>query len=153
MNHRKFLCAGLFALLSVFLLSSATQIYSQEDVIEKRKKIMKSNSKAAKAIKKAAKEKDFGTVAAKAKEISANMAMLPDLFPKGSTAENSRAKPEIWGKWKSFMGKVKSNTEVADMLAESAMAKDGDMVATLAKGIDCKSCHKSFRKPKKKKKK
>lgn len=151
MIHRKVLYAGLFAFLALFLLSSATQIYSQEDVVEKRKKLMKSNSKAAKAINKAVKAKDFATVSANAKEIAANMTKLPDLFPEGSTAENSRAKPEIWKKWKSFAGHAKSNKEVADMLAESATAKDGDKVAILAKGIDCKSCHRSFRTKKKKK--
>jgi len=46
-----------------------------------------------------------------------------------------------------------SNKEVAEFLAEAAAAKDGDKVAILSKGVDCKSCHRTFRKKKKKKKK
>ena len=87
------------------------------------------------------------------------MEKLPGLFPKGSTAENSRAKVVIWKKWTSFKGKAASLGEVAGMVAEAAAAKDADKVATLAKVIAggqrasyCAGCHNSFRGKKKKKK-
>lgn len=147
-NGRIFL-VGLITLLSLFISS---QLFSQGDVIKERRALMKANSKASKAIKKAIKAKDFATVEAKAGVIAANMEKLPNLFPKGSTSEKSRAKAAIWEKWGRFTRGAKSNYEVAEMLAESAKAKDGDKVAILAKGIDCKSCHKSFRAKKKKKK-
>jgi cytochrome c556 len=140
-------------------LSSATQIYSQEDVIEKRKKLMKANDKAGKALKKAVKAKDFATIEAKAKELAASMEKLPSLFPKGSTSEKSRATEAIWKKSDSFKGKAASLAEVAGMVAEAAAAKDADKVAMLAKVIAggqsasyCRGCHKSFRAKKKKKK-
>ncbi len=85
--------------------------------------------------------------------IAANMEKAPNLFPEGSTSKDSRAKSAIWKKWDRFVRGTKSNKEVAEFLAEAAAAKDGEKVAVLAKGIDCKSCHRSFRKKKKKKKK
>jgi cytochrome c556 len=147
----------LIALAGLFFLSVTSQLFAQEDVIKKRKSLMKSTSKSVKTIKKAVKEKDYATVEAKAKLIAATMGELPSLFPKGSTSGKSRAKEAIWKDWEKFMRGAKSNKEsnkeVAEFLAEAAAAKDGDQVATLVKGIDCRTCHKSFRKPKKKKKK
>ena len=150
MVQRKFLWACLFALLSLFISS---QIFAQADVIKERRALMKANSKASKAIKKAVKKKDYATVEARAKVIAANMEKIPSLFPKGSTSEKSRAKAAIWKKWNRFVRGTKSNKEVAEMLADAAAAGDGDKVKILAKGIDCKSCHKSFRAKKKKKRK
>jgi len=147
-NGRIFL-VGLITLLS---LSISSQLFSQGDVIKERRALMKANSKAFKAIKKAIKAKDFAMIEAKAGVIAANMEKLPNLFPKGSTSEKSRAKAAIWKKWNSFTGKANSMYEVAEMLAESAKAKDGDKVAILVKGISCKGCHKPFRAKKKKKK-
>lgn len=150
MVKRRSLCVGLFSLL---LLFTSSQLFAQEDVIKERRKLMKSNGKTVKAIKKAVKKKDYATIEAKAKVIAANMKKLPNLFPEGSTSKKSRAKAAIWKKWDRFMRGTNSNKEVAEFLAEAAAAKDGEKVAILAKGIDCKSCHKSFRKKKKKKKK
>jgi cytochrome c556 len=149
MDQRRFLTAGLFALLSLFISS---QLFAQDDVIEKRQKLMKSNSAAAKAIKKAVEEKDYATVQVKAKEIMGNMDKVLDLFPKGSTSEKSQAKPEIWEKWDEFSknpGKVK---KAAQELADAAKAKDeaGVNAKVKALGGACKSCHEPFRAEKKK---
>ena len=94
--NRKLIWLGMFAMLSLFVSS---QIFSQEDDIKKRIGIMKSNSKANKAIKAAVKEGDFATVEGNANKIAANMDKLVALFPEGSTAKNSRAKAEIWQEW------------------------------------------------------
>ncbi|MFQ5684550.1 MAG: cytochrome c [Candidatus Binatia bacterium] len=149
MVKKKSFWVGLFSLVLLFTFS---QLFAQGDVIKTRRKLMKSNSKAYKAVKKAAKAKDFAAIEKNATILAANMEKIPNLFPKGSTSEKSRAKAAIWKKWNSFTGKAKSIHEVAAMLAESAKAKDGAKVAVLAKGIRCKGCHKKFRKPKKKKK-
>ena len=150
MIKRFFVCVGLFSFL---LLFTSSQLFAQGDVVKERRKLMKSNSKTVKAIKKAVKAKDFAAIEAKAKVVAANMKKIPNLFPKGSTSKKSRAKAAIWKKWDRFMRGANSNKEVAEFLAEAAAAKDGEKVAILAKGVDCKSCHKSFRKKKKKKKK
>ncbi len=153
MIKRRSLWVGLFFLLSLFIVSCASQMYSQEDVIGERRKLMKANNKANKAIKKAVKNKDYATVEAKAKEIAAAMDKLPDLLPKGSTSEKSRAKPAIWEKWDLFNQKRMAMKTAAEELAASAKAKDGRQVSAKVKTFskNCGSCHKPFRAPKKKK--
>jgi len=79
------------------------------------------------------------------------MKKLPSLFPEGSTAKDSRAKPAIWKKWKSFKGRAESMQTVSEFLAESAKDKNGELVAVMVKGTRCNDCHKPFRAPKKKK--
>ena len=149
MLQHKFLSAGLFVLLSLFI---STQLFAQVDVIKERRKLMKANSKANKAIKKALKKNEFATLALKAKAIADRMdKKFLDLFPKGTTSEKSRAKAAIWEKWDSFTGKAKSMQEVAELLADAARAKHADTVVLLAQGIRCGDCHKPFRKKKKKK--
>ncbi len=154
MVQRRFLLAGVIAFLSLFITS---QLFS--DVIKERRALMKANNKASKALKKAVKAKDFAAVEKNAKALASQMKKLPGLFPKGSTAENSRAKAAIWKKWDSFKGKAASFAEVAGMVAAAAAAKDADKVTLLAKSIAggtrapyCSGCHKSFRGKKKKKK-
>ena len=95
MVKRRFLLVSFFVFLSLFLSS---QLFAQDDVIEKRKSLMKSNSAAVKAITKAVEEKDYATVEIKAKEIMGAMDKVLDLFPKGSISEKSRAHPDIWEK-------------------------------------------------------
>ena len=101
--NRKLIWIGMFAVLSLFVSS---QLFSQEDVVKKRKSLMKSNSKSAKAIKGAVKEGDFATIEENAKKIVANADNLVALFPEGSTAKKSRAKAEIWQEWDDFKGKT-----------------------------------------------
>ena len=153
MVHRKFLWLGLFAILSLFIFSCATQMYSKEGAIAERKKLMKANSKANKAIKKALKAKDFATIEAKAKVIAASMDKLPDLFPKGSTSQKSRAKAAIWKKWDEFKKKAAATKTAATKLGEAARAKDVKMASANVKALKCGGCHKPFRAKKKKKKK
>ncbi len=145
-------------LAGLFFLSITSQLFS-DDVIKERKKLMRANDKASKALKKAVAAKDFAAIEKNAKALASQMEKLPVLFPKGSTSEKSRAKVAIWKKLDSFKGKAASLGEVAGMVAEAAAAKDGDKVATLAKVIAggqrasyCAGCHKSFRGKKKKKK-
>jgi cytochrome c556 len=109
---------------------------------------------ALKAVKKAVQEKDYPTVAAKARDIMANMDKVLDTFPKGSVGEKSRAKPEIWDKWDQFSKLPVKVKDVASALAKAAVAKDdaavqaqftilgpGDPFRTGA----CFDCHKDFR--------
>ncbi len=143
MYQRKFLWAGLFALLSLFISS---QLFAQE-MIEKRQNLMKSNGAAAKAIKKAVEEKDYATVETKVKDIMGNMDKVLDLFPQGSTKGKTKAKPEIWEKFDEFSknpGKVK---KAAGELANAAKAMDDAAVGVKVKALGdaCGACHKAFR--------
>lgn len=149
MGKSKFVLIGIFAFLSLFI---STQLFAQEDVIEKRIKLMKSNSAANKELKKAVAMGDYATVEAKAKTIEKNAEKLADLFPKGSTSEKSRAKPEIWEKWDEFGKKLAALKDGAKALASAAQTKNEMEVGAKFKtlGSACGDCHKPFRAPKKK---
>ena len=150
MHAPKFLRIGFLCLLSLVISS---QVFAQDEEIQKRRLLMESNNDAAtKAIKNAVAAKDYPNIELKAKEIMENMDRLLDLFPKGSLSEKSRAKPEIWEKWDEFSkhpGKVK---KAAQDLADAAKAQDEEKVKDSFKalGQSCASCHKSFRAEKKK---
>ena len=149
MKHRGLFQAIFFVMGMLFL---APQLFAQDDVIEKRQKLMKSNGADAKAIKAAVEQKDYATIETKAKNIGNNMEKVNDLFPKGSTSEKSRALPAIWEKWDEFSknpGKVK---KAADELADAAKAKDDAAIPAKLKALGdaCGSCHKNFRAEEKK---
>ena len=151
MRPSKFLGLGLYSLLSFFI---ATQLFAQEDVVNKRKAFMEENYDELKAIKKAVEQKDYATIELKAKDIMGNMDKLVDYFPKGSITEKSRAKPEIWDKWDEFKKLPVKVKDVADGLAKAAAAKDEARVQTQFKALGadspfksgaCFECHKDFR--------
>jgi len=112
---------------------------------------MKSNDAAANAIKKAIEAKDYATIETKTKDIMGNMDKVLDYFPKGSTSEKSRAKPEIWEKWDEFNKNPAKVKKAAGDLADAAKAKDEQAVAERYKALGnaCNDCHKTFRGPRK----
>jgi len=129
-----------------------SQVWAQGDEIEKRRLLMESNNEAAtKSISKAAKEGNFTEVQVQAKAIMENMDNVPELFPKGSTSEKSRAKAEIWEKWDEFTKDAGQTKKAAQALADAAKAKNEAEVNVKLKALGeaCASCHKSFRAPRK----
>ena len=143
MIHHKLLEASLFALLSLFITS---ELFAQQDVIEKRQALMKSNSAAAKAIKGAVESKDYATIETKAKDIAGNADKIVEAFPKGSTKGKTKAKDDIWEKPDEFSKNAKSLKKAATELAEAAKAKDpGVDVKVKAVGDVCTACHKANR--------
>jgi cytochrome c556 len=149
MMHRR-LFQAVFLVIGMFVL--VPQLFAQEDVIEKRQKLMKSNGADAKAIKGALESKDYATIETKAKDIGNNMDKVNDLFPKGSTSDKSRALPAIWDKWDDFSkhpGKVK---KAANDVADAAKAKDDAALPAKVKALGeaCGGCHKNYRAEEKK---
>ena len=138
----------LAAVLSLIMGSmAASQVFAQEDIIEKRQKLMKSNSAANKAIKGAVESKDYATVETKAKEIMGNADQVVSLFPKGSTKGKTKATDAIWDKSDEFAAGAKKLSKAASELA--AAAKSGDEAAVKAKvkalSGTCGGYHKPFR--------
>jgi cytochrome c556 len=138
----------------LFVLSVSSHLFAQEDVMQKRKDLMNGNYDALKAIKKAVEEKDYETVALKARDIMGRMDKVLDVFPKGSTGEKSKAKPEIWEKWDEFSKLPVKVKDVAGALAKAAAAKDEAGVQAQFKVLGpespfrsgaCFECHKDFR--------
>ncbi|HEV8720809.1 MAG TPA: cytochrome c [Candidatus Binatia bacterium] len=149
MHTRNFLRIGFLCLLSLVISS---QVFAQEEEIQKRRLLMETNNDAVvKSINNAVKEGNFAEVQVKVKGIMENMDKILELFPPGSLSEKSRAKPEIWQKWDEFSqhpGKVK---KAAQELADAAKAKDEVEVKAKLKALGeaCTSCHNSFRAPRK----
>ena len=138
-----------FAVLTgIFLLSGTPQVFAQDDVIDQRQKLEKSNNKTLKALKKAVKEKDYAAIQAGTKTIIANMEKLPALFPKGSTAKNSKALNVIWSDWDGFNNNIGWVRNSAKNLAAAAAVKDNDLVKLEYQAVStaCNQCHTSFRK-------
>jgi cytochrome c556 len=141
----------LVAIIALGGLLVSTQIFAQEDVISKRKALMNSNSKDAKAIAEAAKEKDYATIETKAKEIMGNLDAAASLFPKGSTSEKSRAHPDIWVKNDEFKNKLANARKAAEALSKAAASKNEAEVNVKVKELGnpregaCGDCHKIFR--------
>ena len=156
MNIQKY----LFTLLAgLFLISGAQLSLAQEDSIEARKKLMKSNNKASRALRTAVKEKDYSAIESQAKKIIANMDKVATLFPKDSTAKNSRALKSIWSDWNGFNDNIGWVKTAANNLSAAAAAKDPEMVNLEYDAVRsaCSQCHRTYRKSssrgKKKKKK
>ena len=147
----------VITLLGLFALLLPTLGHAQ-GVIEKRTQIMEDNNDALKAIRAAAKEKDYATIEAKAKLIADSM--TPDLlklFPKGSLSEKSEAHPDIWQKWDEFGQRLAKMHDVAAALQKAASAKNDAEVTAQVKAMGgmrsgaCGDCHLSFNKKRMKK--
>jgi cytochrome c556 len=135
------------ATIGVAALLVCSQLFAQADVIQKRQKLMKSNSAAAKAIKAAVEKKDFAAVEVKAKDILGNADKIVAAFPKGSTVGKTKAKPEIWENPADFAKHAKNLANAAGELADAAKAGDDAAVTAKVKtlGNACASCHKAYR--------
>jgi cytochrome c556 len=141
---RKLLTGALFGAAA---LAFSTQALAQSDVIEKRQKLMKSQSAAVKEIKAAVESKNYETVEAKAKDLMGTADQIPSAFPKDSTQGKTKAKAEIWEKNDGFVKHAKALSKSSSELAAAAKAKnDAEMGVKLkAIGETCNSCHKEYR--------
>ena len=145
----------IFAIITVLLLSglaNALQVFAQEDVIDKRKAIMRANNDAVtKSIKKAVEDKDYATIELKAKDIMAGMDAIVTLIPPGSTSEKSRAHPDIWVKTDDFKNKAIATRKVAEALSKAAASKNDEEINIKVKELGdnrngaCGECHKIYR--------
>ena len=146
------------ALLGLALLLPPVIAYAQS-VIDKRGQVMEDTYEALKTIRAAAKQKDYVTIEAQAKQIADNLSPgLLKLFPKGSLSDKSEAHPDIWVRWDEFGQSLEKARGVAEALRTAAAARDEAEVnaqvkafGTLSAGA-CGECHVSFNKKRMKKK-
>lgn len=151
MNRKRIFWLGVSALM---LSAVSTQLFAQDEIFKKRKDLMSASYDALKAVKKAVEEKDYPTTGVKAREIMGYMDHVAGVFPKGTQAEKSRAKPEIWDKWDDFSKLPVKVKDVANALAKAAAAKDEAAVQAQFKVLGtespfrsgaCFECHKDYR--------
>jgi len=150
MKGSTILSLTLGALIAV--VSSTANLFAQEDVIAKRKEIMRSNNDTtSKVFKKALEEKDYATIELKAKDIMKGMAAVPNLFPPGVTDAKSRAHPDIWSKTDDFKKHAETARKAAEALSKAAAAKNESEVSIKMKELGnnregaCRDCHKIYR--------
>ena len=128
---------------------------AQADEIAQRKVAMQSVSGSAKVLFGTAKGEmafDGKAIAAAAYTVANNLAAARTLFPAGSTAENSRAKAEIWQDMAGFTAALDKSSAAAIAVAAAGAANDEAAFKAAIGGVGqgCKGCHDKFRAPKKK---
>jgi cytochrome c556 len=92
-------------------------------------------------------------VAVNADTLALTSMHITALFPRGSTSDKSRAKPEIWQKQAEFEGYANTLQTKAKTVADLARKKDqaGTQAAVADLGrTTCGACHDAFRGPEKK---
>ncbi|MGI9378760.1 MAG: c-type cytochrome [Methyloligellaceae bacterium] len=82
-------------------------------------------------------------IQAAAKALGAHAQRIPDLFPKGSTAHPSEARPEIWTDWEKFEALARDLANSAEEL--QTVSADQFKLVFLKAATTCKGCHQQFR--------
>src|SRR5262245_50978168 len=123
-----------------------------KDPIAFRNYLMENVGDNAKEINDKLKAGKPAAVKVNAQAIALHATRIPELFPKGSTSETSKAKEEIWQKWDDFIKSADALRTEADQLAVTAADGKAQAVGAQAKKVfgACKGCHDNFRKPEKK---
>jgi cytochrome c556 len=144
---------GLWALTSGLAHEGKPmRLPESKDVIGFRHYLMENVGDNAKELDKKVKAGDIAGAKVNAQAIALHSTRVPDLFPKGSTSETSRAKDEIWQKWDEFVKAADTmKTETDQLVMTIADGKADEVVNQLKKVFgSCKNCHDNFRKPEKK---
>ena len=144
--------AGLAAVLAVAIAVPLAAAWAQDaaKAVAYRQGIMKANAWHIGPIAGMAKgEIPFDSAALQhhADALAALSMMVVEGFPEGSTADNSKAKPEIWKEWAEFEEYAKHFEEAATALAAAAptLTKDTLGAALGPVGKACGDCHGDFR--------
>lgn len=117
-------------------------------ISKKRRKLMKGQSKARKALRKKAKAGSIGAAeVANAEKIAAIWKQLSGLWPKGSDSDmiKSRAKPAIWKNMGDFNKRIAKAQKASVAGVKAAKAGDAKGVGKAMKAMSCGGCHKKYR--------
>jgi cytochrome c556 len=146
------LLAGLSAVAGLAVVMTGVSV-AQQDVIAKRKALMKQNGAAFKVSNEMVKgEKPFDAKAAAdaMNKIAGSWAEFAKLFPKGSEkGGETTAAPKIWETFKDFDDKGQAFAKAAADAAKEAAKGADAFKAAFGKVAVCKGCHDVYRIPKK----
>ena len=143
--------------IALGLLASVSALYAAEpkEIVKYRANVMKTNganmSAASAILKGKVEHKD--RLLDHARTIETFTKDIPALFPKGSDVGDTRALASGWQKWSDFKQSARDSHAKATAFAKAVVANDKAAMKTAFKELSdsCKSCHKDFRKKKKKK--
>ncbi len=139
-----------FALtLAVIALgASASLAHAQDDVIAKRKALMKEIGQKAEMAGNILKGKaPYDTATAKAifATFSTNIKGFGDLFPEGSDLGDTKALPEVWTDRAGFDADIAKFEKAVAENAAKAETEAGFKPAFMAVAETCRSCHQTFK--------
>ena len=126
---------------------------AMNDVVKQRQEMMKNTRDMFVPLVKMVKGAqpfDAATVKKNAETIAASLEKARKLFPEGSDAGDTRAKPEIWLMEDEFQAIFKTAIEKAQALAQVQSAEQLAPAVMALGGKGCKACHEKFRAPEKK---
>ena len=126
---------------------------AMDDAVKQRKELMKQTKEMFVPLVKMVKGAqpfDAATVKKNAEAIAAHLEKASKLFPEGSDAGDTRAKPEIWLMKDEFDAVFKTAIEKARALSQVTAAEQLAPAVMALGGEGCKACHEKFRAPKKK---
>lgn len=123
--------------------------HTSGDPIATRIVLMKDIGDNAKALKTKLDAGRFGEAALNAQTIALRADHILEWFPEGSLSDQSRAKEDIWQKWKLFGKSAQTLRDEANQLVQTIADGKADMASVQAARIfrTCKSCHDRFRAP------
>lgn len=130
----------------------AKHLPDSKEVIAFRAYLMENIGDNAKELNDKVKAGKAAAAKVNAQAIALHATRITELFPKGSTSETSKAKPEIWEKWDEFEKSAGTLQKETDQLVVMLPEGKADEVSGQLKRVfgACKSCHDNFRKPEKK---
>lgn len=166
----KWLKSLVFVAAGIAFVATTQVEVASADPVKTRRAVMKELSGHAKAIgkfvkghknaKKEAKLGKAGDMELRALAMAGLGKRMVTLFPKGTSMTDmpgkTRAKPAIWSKSADFRKAAKVLVSWSQDVEKAAATGDKAKIAAAMKGFGktaCGTCHKSFRGPKKKKKK
>lgn len=160
MNHTGFktLAAGLLicagAVAWVHAAEKEADLPSGEEVTAERQAAMQKVDKEMKSLEALMAEgpgaEGFDeSVVKHARIIAAFSHQIPELFPEGSTATESRAKPEVWDEREDFEEAAEDLDEKITAFVEAVESGDREQIVLTYRRLDiqnaCAACHARFR--------
>ena len=130
--------------------SSSAPKMDAPEIVSERQRLMKLNGASWSDAQAKFKAGNIEGIAVNAETMAMNAREIPKLFPEGSMAPDSKAKPEIWQKWPEFEADAKTLQANAEKLRDAARSKNAAATEAIMKDFgrdSCGVCHTPFRVP------
>lgn len=148
MTHKLLLAAALAAIPLTAAAQTAAPGLTPEQLVAARQSVMFLSGGDLAAMKAAAEAGgDVKQLVPSARSLARWGRALPTMFPAGSTAPGSHARPEIWSDRAGFEAAASAFAEAARLLGEAAAAGDRDAFLTRWTEVRgaCGACHETYK--------
>jgi cytochrome c556 len=134
---------------ATFALAATGFAYANQDIIDLRKQVMKTNGQAAKVSVGMLKGEipfDATVAAAAATSIGHDVEVFVDLFPAGTETGDTKAAETIWSDPEGFAAAAQAAVDAAEVAtAAAAEGPEAFGAAFQALGQTCGTCHENYR--------